>query len=160
MIEFRVIFISNLGSPQRLLLLLLLLLLLIIIIIVVIIILLLIPALMVLHWSLSESKSPPVTRTLLSILADLNNAVVWMISDCPLIFNSSSPLTKPLGNVTSALIIIGITVTFMFHCFFLVFGKFQVLVSLSFRLIFTQWPAGTDKSAIWLFFFFFFFFFC
>ena len=31
---------------------------------------------MVFHWSLSDSKSPQISRTLLSILADLNNAVV------------------------------------------------------------------------------------
>ena len=32
---------------------------------------------MVFHWSLSDSKSPQVSRTLLNILAVLNNAVVW-----------------------------------------------------------------------------------
>ena len=32
------------------------------------------------HWSLSDSKSPQVSRTLLSILAGLNNAVVWTVS--------------------------------------------------------------------------------
>ena len=36
--------------------------------------------LMVFHWSLSDSKSPQVFRTLLCILADLNNAVVWPVS--------------------------------------------------------------------------------
>ena len=35
---------------------------------------------MVSHWNLSGSKSSQVSRTLLSILADLNNAVVWMVS--------------------------------------------------------------------------------
>ena len=34
---------------------------------------------MVFHGILSDSKSPQVSRTLLSILADLNNAVVIMI---------------------------------------------------------------------------------
>ena len=38
---------------------------------------------MVFHWSLSDSKSPPVSRTLLSILAVLNNAVLWMVSNFP-----------------------------------------------------------------------------
>ena len=38
---------------------------------------------MVFHWSLSDSKSPQVSRTLLSILAVLNNAVVWMVSTRP-----------------------------------------------------------------------------
>ena len=36
--------------------------------------------LMVFHWSLSDSKSPQVSRTLLSILAVFNNAVVGMVS--------------------------------------------------------------------------------
>ena len=33
-------------------------------------------SLMVFHWSLSDSKSLLVSKTLLSILADLNNAAV------------------------------------------------------------------------------------
>ena len=35
---------------------------------------------MVFHWSLSDSKSPQVFRTLLGILAVLNNVVVRMVS--------------------------------------------------------------------------------
>ena len=53
------------------------------------------------HWSffyrsLSDSKSPQVSRTLLSILTDLNTAVVWTVSIRPSIFNSPNPLTKSL----------------------------------------------------------------
>ena len=33
---------------------------------------------MVFHWSLSDSKSPQVSRTLIRILANLNNDVIWM----------------------------------------------------------------------------------
>ena len=40
---------------------------------------------------LSDNKSTQVSRTLLSILADLSNAFVWMVSTCPFIFKSSSP---------------------------------------------------------------------
>ena len=47
---------------------------------------------MVFHWSLSESKSLQVSRTLLSILAVLNNAVVWMVSTRQPTSKSSSPL--------------------------------------------------------------------
>ena len=32
------------------------------------------------HWSLSDSKCPQVSRTLLSILPVLNNSVVWIVS--------------------------------------------------------------------------------
>ena len=42
------------------------------------------------HWSLSNSKLPQVSRNLLSILADLSNAVVWIITPCPLISKSST----------------------------------------------------------------------
>ena len=55
---------------------------------------------MVFHWSLSNSKSPQVSRTLLSILAVLNNAVVWMVSIHPLTSKSSSPFNNPLGQST------------------------------------------------------------
>ena len=51
---------------------------------------------MISHWSLSDSKSLQVPWILLNILADLNNAVVWMISTGPLISKSSSPCTNPL----------------------------------------------------------------
>ena len=72
---------------------------------------------MLFQRSLSDSKSPHVSGTHLSILADLN-AVVWMVSTCPLISKPSIPFTKPLGVVPSAPIIIGITATFIFHTFF------------------------------------------
>ena len=62
-----------------------------------------------------------------SILADLNNAVVWMVSACPIIFKSSSPFSNPLGIVPSTPITISITVTFMFHVFFLGGGLCSVL---------------------------------
>ena len=85
---------------------------------------------MVFHWSLSDSNSPQVSRTLLSILADLNNVVVWMVSTCPLISKSSSPFTKPLGIIPSALITTGITVNFMFPSF-LVLQQGLDIISLS-----------------------------
>ena len=66
----------------------------------------------------SDSKYPQVSRTHFSILANHNNDVVWMISTYPLIFKSSSPFTNPLVTVSSTLITIGITVTFMFHSLF------------------------------------------
>ena len=38
---------------------------------------------MVSHWSLSDSKSAQISRTLLRILADLNDGVVWIVSIRP-----------------------------------------------------------------------------
>ena len=64
---------------------------------------------MVFHRNLSDSKSPQVSRTLLSILADLNSAVVWMVSSRLLISKSSSPRTSLLVNVRSVPITIDIT---------------------------------------------------
>ena len=56
---------------------------------------------MVYHRSLSDSKSPQVSGTLLSILADLNNVVVCMVSARHLISNSSSLGINPLMTVLS-----------------------------------------------------------
>ena len=85
---------------------------------------------MVFHWSLSDSKSPQVSRTLLSILAVLKNAVVWMVSTRPLTSKSSSPFSNPLVTVPNALITIGIFVTCMFHSFFQFSSKVEVLIFL------------------------------
>ena len=62
---------------------------------------------MVFHWSLNDRKSPQASRTLLSILAVLNNDVVWMISTRPLTSESSSPFSNPLFTVPNAPITIG-----------------------------------------------------
>ena len=67
------------------------------------------------HLSLSNRKSPKISRTILSILSDLNNDFVWMVSARLLISNSTSLLIKPLEIVPSAQITYGITVSFMFH---------------------------------------------
>ena len=74
---------------------------------------------MVSHWRLSESKSPQVSRILLSIMTDLNNTAVWMISTSPIISKFSTPYINPLVTVPNSQITIGIIVTFIFHSFFL-----------------------------------------
>ena len=51
---------------------------------------------MVLHWILSVSKSPQVSKTRLRILAVLSNAVVWIVSTRPPISKSSRPFNNPL----------------------------------------------------------------
>ena len=115
---------------------------------------------MVLHWSLSDSKSPQISRTRLRILAVLSNAVVWIISIRPPISKSSRPFNNPLITVPNAPITIGTIVTFMFHSFFnsLARSRYLSFFSLSFRFI--LWSPGTAKSTILqiLFLFFFFFF--
>ena len=63
------------------------------------------------------SKSSQVSRTLLSILAVLNNAVVWIVSTRPPTSKSSRPFNNPLVTVPNAQITIGTIVTFMFHIF-------------------------------------------
>ena len=134
---------------------------------------------MVSHWRLSDSKSPQVSRTLLSILADLNNVVVSMISTCPLISKSSSLCTNPLEilllllfytfdsvphlhcpgtnllvTVPRAPITIGITVTFMFYSFFSFLARFRFLSLFSLSFSFTLLSVGMPKFTIWQVLFF------
>ena len=52
------------------------------------------------HWSLRDSKSPQVSTTLVSTLADLNNAVVWMISTRSRISSPPVPCTNLFGDCT------------------------------------------------------------
>ena len=105
------------------------------------------------HSNLSDSKSPQVSRTLLSILADLNN--------------TSCPLSKPSGTVTSAPITTGLTITVKFHGFFIL--RQGVSTCLALRFLFHSMVCLDGKihciiSFFCLFFlisfFFFFFFFC
>ena len=96
------------------------------------------------HWSSGDSKSPKVSRTL---LVDLNNSVVWMVSTRPLIYKSFSPYTNPLVTVPSAPIIIGITVTFMFHSFFCSLARSSYLFSFRFLSL----PCGQPKGQSQLF---------
>ena len=60
---------------------------------------------------LSDNKSPQVSGTLLSILAVLNNAVVWIVSTRLPTSLSSSPFNNPLVTAPKAPIRIGIIVT-------------------------------------------------
>ena len=78
----------------------------------------------------SRLKSPQVSRALLSILANLNNTAVWLVSTRSLISKISSLCINPLVTVPRARIVIGITVTFMFHSFFQFLSKVQVLILL------------------------------
>ena len=73
-------------------------------------------------WGLRDWKSAQVSRTLLSILADLNNVVVWMLSTRFLISKSFSPIINSFWDCTEHTITIIISVTFIFpSLFFCVF---------------------------------------
>ena len=100
------------------------------------------------HWSLSDSKSPKVFRTLLGILAVLNKAVVWMVSTRPPTSKSSRPFSNPLVTVPNAPITIGIIVTCMFHRFFNSLARSRHLFLFSHSFSFILWSAGTAKSTI------------
>ena len=107
---------------------------------------------MVFHWSFSDSKSPQISRTLLSILAVLNNVVVWMDSTRPPTSKSSNLFSNLLVTVPNAPITIGIIDTVMFHSFF--FFKFPtnvgvlIILFIFFQFFFFQWSAGTAKWTI------------
>ena len=68
---------------------------------------------MIFLWNLSDSKSQ-VSRALLSIMANLNNVVVWMVS----YFQVLQSLYQSLMTVPITPVTIGIIVTFMFHSIF------------------------------------------
>ena len=98
---------------------------------------------MVFHGSLDDSKFLQVSWTLLSILADFVNAVVWIASTRPLISNSFRPFFNPTVTVPRAPNKIGIKVTFMFHNFLKFPIKVAVLIFLfTFFLFFSVVSRG------------------
>ena len=106
------------------------------------------------RWSLSDSKSPQVSWTLLRILAVLNCAVVWTVSTRPPTSKSSSPSSNPLVTIPNAPITIGIIVTSMFYIFFNSQARSRYLSFFSHSFSFILWSARTAKSIIWLVLFF------
>ena len=109
---------------------------------------------MVFHWSLNDRKSPQVSRTLLSIQANLNNAVVWMASIRPLICKSSCTFINPSVTVPRAPITNSVNISFMFRSFFNSLAWSRDLSFFSFSFNFNLWLAGTAKSTILQVFFF------
>ena len=117
-------------------------------------------SLMVFLWSVSDCKSQD-SSTVLSILANLNNVVIWMVSILALISKSSSPGINLLLTVLGFPFTISNTVTFMFNCFIfssLARSWYLSLFSLSFS--FTLWSAKTAKITLKYFLFFYVFCFC
>ena len=97
------------------------------------------------HWSLSDSKSSRISRILLSIPANLNSGVVWMVSTLPVIFKSSTHFNNLSVTVPRVPIIIGIIVTFMFHNFFSSLAR-SMYLSFLLSFNFTLWSTGTAKK--------------
>ena len=98
------------------------------------------------------AKPPQVSKTLLSIIAGLEIAVVWLVPAHPTISNSYSPLSKPLGIVLRTPITINITVNLIFLS--LQNSLVRILVFLLFRI----WGLLRRKSSISSKFFCFIFF--
>ena len=109
---------------------------------------------MVFHWSLSDSRSPQVSRTLLSILAVLSNAVIWIVSTHLPTSESSRPFNNPFNIVPKAPITIGTINTFMFHRFFNSLARSRYLSFFSHSFRFILWSTGTAKSTIFQILFF------
>ena len=90
---------------------------------------------MVFHWSLSDSKTPQVSRTRLRILVVLSNAVIWIVSTRPPTSKSSRPFNNPLVIVPKAPITIGTIVTVMLLSFFNSLTRSRYLSLIAFRTI-------------------------
>ena len=97
------------------------------------------------YWS--DCKSPQVSRTLLSILVDLESAVVWIVLILPLISSSRSLFPRALR--ISLKITVGITVILLL----LLFNSLQVFHA-SFTNHFFYWNnTGTLGNVKYSFFF-------
>ena len=84
---------------------------------------------MVFHGSLSGNVSSSLKDSC-QFSGVISNAVVWIVSTCPLISMSSSPFTIPLVTLARASASIGTIVNFIFHSFS-ISCKVQVLILLS-----------------------------
>ena len=99
-----------------------------------------------------EFEWKQVSRTLLSIMAVLNNVAVWMVSTRPPTSKSSSPFSNPLIIIPNSPITIGIIVTFMFQSFFNSLARSKYFFSNFFSFI--LWSAGTAMMTIFQVLFF------
>ena len=103
------------------------------------------------EWQLVSS----CYQALLSILADLNNAIVWIVLILALISNSFSPLFQALP---STLTTIGITVTLTFLSLFHSLARYKYLSIFLLFFILTQWSVVQNCKIHYTVSSFFFFF--
>ena len=108
------------------------------------------------HLRLSDSKSPQVSSTVRSILANLTNAIAWIVSTRSIISKSSGPFSISLVILVQRSNYNWYNRHFhLSQCFdSLSKSRYLSLFSLSFN--FTVWSIGTIKSTVLhaLFFFF------
>ena len=108
---------------------------------------------MIFQRSLSDSRSPQVFKTFLSVPADFNNAVCCMVFILPLTFNSFCLFSKPLWTVPRTPISISITIIFIFHCIFSSLERSKYLSIFSLSFIFAWGSSRTAKFTRWQSFF-------
>ena len=78
------------------------------------------PFLTMLSFQTSTSWWPSLnSKTLLSIIADLNNSVIFTVSILSLIINSARLFSRQFRITPKTSTVIGVTVTFMIHCLFI-----------------------------------------
>ena len=93
---------------------------------------------------MSGNKSPQLSRTLLSILADHTSAVVGMVLILLLIFSTSSLFSRTLGIVPRAPTTIAFTVTHISHNFSALWQDTSIY--LSFCLLLFSYRSSVDQQ--------------
>ena len=107
----------------------------------------------ILHWSLIDSKCLQVSRTLLSILVDLDNAVIWLVSFRSPKFQLFQSPFQALGDRSKCWSHNWLTVSLIFGSFLSSPAKSKYLSLYWLSLIFTLWSTGTANHLYGKFFF-------
>ena len=94
---------------------------------------------MVFHWSLSDSKSPQISRTRLSILAVLSNAVVWIVSTRPPTFKSSRPFNNHFVTVPYAPILFSLLLLLLLFIMLIL-----LILNLKIRGVYYSWEMDVN----------------
>ena len=99
-----------------------------------------------LHWSQNDCMFLQLSRILVGTLFDFSHAVVLIVS----IFQISRPLFSFSGFFFWLFLMLGVTITFIFHNFFSSLTRY--LFSFLFSFIFTLWSTEMVASTTWQFF--------